>query len=82
MLALLDSAAAEGVPLHNKTQFRKEKDGIFAFKRGQARIACYRDGDSWVLVHGFVKKCNRWPKQELAKAERVMHEDYERRLSQ
>ena len=57
--------------------FKKVSGSIWEFKRAQHRIACYQDGKYLILLHGFQKKQDRWPKQELARAERIMREDQE-----
>ena len=70
--------------IHNEEQFKKEQDKIYAFKRGQMRIGSFQIEERWLLTHGFIKKCSRWPKAELDRAERIMNEhlDCERRENQ
>ena len=55
----------------NAEQFRKERDQIFSFKKYQARIAAFHDGDVWYLTHGFKKKSPKWPATELERAQRI-----------
>jgi hypothetical protein len=58
---------------------KKERDSIWAFKSCQIRIGCFQDGNEWVLTHGFVKKCNNWPKSELERADRIRAEHLARK---
>ena len=60
--------------LSNPKQFRKERDDIWAFKAGEARIACFPKGRVWFLTHGFLKKRDRWPPEELNRALRIRWE--------
>ena len=65
--------AADG-RLSSPKQFRKERGNIWAFKAGDARIACFAKGRAWLLTHGFIKKRERWPPEELERAERIRWE--------
>ena len=65
---------AEIGQIHNKEQFKKVQGSIFEFKRFQIRIGCFQTGRRWILTHGFIKKRGRWPRAELARAERIMSE--------
>ncbi len=51
--------------------FRHEAGEIFAFKSFQVRIAAFQQGKTWFLTHGFIKKKDKWPPAELARAERI-----------
>jgi len=57
--------------INNDEQFTKERGAIFGFKKYQARIAAFQEGDVWYLTHGFKKKKNKWPASELDRAERI-----------
>jgi hypothetical protein len=52
-----------------------KKTVIHEFIKGQVRIFCYRDGTSWVLTHGDLKKSNETPRANIDRAERIMEED-------
>jgi len=54
--------------------FKHEVGEIFAFKSFQARVAATRQGNVWYLLCGFLKKSDKWPKQELERAERIRRE--------
>jgi hypothetical protein len=61
---------------HNETHFTKEIDDIYCFKAGQHRLACFFDGATIVIIHGFRKKTD-WDKRhkrELTKAARLKEE--------
>ncbi len=60
--------------IRNKSKFRSEGDGIFAFKANQIRIPCFSDGIDWVVTHGFIKKKDKWPKEEKKRAVRIREE--------
>ena len=66
--------------IFNQQHFRHEEGEVWCFKRFQCRLACFRDGSSWVLTHGFVKKQSKWPRSELERANRIMREDKARIL--
>ena len=77
--ALFQRMAERGV-IRNKKKFRKEGgDDIYGFKgSAQHRIGCFLDRNTWVLTHGFVKKCDKWPIKEIGRAEKIMEDDRER----
>lgn len=58
----------------HRDAFRHEAGAIHALKSFQARVACFRDGNVWLLTHGFLKKKDVWPKAELERALRIMAE--------
>jgi hypothetical protein len=55
----------------NREKFRQVEGSIFEFKSFQIRISCYRDRSCWYLLHGFLKKKNRWPSSEVIRAENL-----------
>ena len=60
-------------------KFRKERGDIWAFKTASgARIAAFQSGRVWYLTHGFIKKQDRWPSNELERAERIRWEQLQR----
>jgi hypothetical protein len=60
--------------INNVEAFKKEMGQIFGFKAFQVRVAAFRHLDTWYLTHGFIKKKDKWPPAELARAERIMRE--------
>lgn len=64
--------------IRNIQKFKRVEGKIYEFKAHQVRVSCFQIGDRWVLTHGFIKKGDRWPKQELRRAERIMEEHIER----
>jgi hypothetical protein len=55
----------------NREKFRKESGKVWALKSHQIRIGAFQIGRTWYLTHGFVKKSDLWPKQELHRAEAI-----------
>jgi hypothetical protein len=72
---LFERMAKEGRIL-NKEHFRKESDCIYCFKRGQHRLACFRDGRDLMLVDGFRKKSDKDKRliRNIEAAERIRSE--------
>jgi hypothetical protein len=77
--ALFRRMAAIGT-IKNPEHFRKESENIYCFKRGQHRLACYREGNRLMLVHGFRKKSDKGIrlKREIQTADRIRTEHLER----
>lgn len=71
--ALLMRLADRG-QIRNTEQFRKEAGEIWALKAGQVRIACFRVREYLVLTHGFMKKQQKWPDEQLERAKRIRSE--------
>jgi phage-related protein len=65
---------ADHSTIPNRQKFRQVEGAVFEVKSHQIRISCYRSEDVWYLLHGFVKKQDRWPKQEVERAVRLMRE--------
>jgi Phage derived protein Gp49-like (DUF891) len=63
----------------NREKFKPIGGPLFEFKSFQIRILCFRDGATWVLTHGFVKKKDDIPPAEIERARRIMREDLARR---
>jgi Phage derived protein Gp49-like (DUF891) len=72
---LFERMASTGT-IHNEEHFRKESDNIYCFKRGQHRLACFRQGRDFMLVHGFRKKSDKDKrlKRHIETAERLRTE--------
>jgi phage-related protein len=67
--------------IRNPEQFRKFTDGFFEFKAFQVRMPCYFRPDKRVVVtHGFTKKKDEAPRQEIERAVNIKVE-YEERLT-
>lgn len=82
-MVLFQTLANRG-SIPNPSRFSVEDDHIYGVKFNIAnrliRFACFQDGNSWVLTHGFFKPGaqrgkGKWPKSEIEKAEliRVEH---------
>jgi len=89
----LADVGEEGI--HNKKRFRRERDAIWAVKRratkgkrGESkekrassliRLPCFRDGNRWILTHGFWKPPKaKWPEAEFTLAFEIMNEQLSR----
>ena len=79
MLALIERLANQG-EIHNKDKFRYLKKNLWELKIFKYRILCFRDGDTWVLTHGFQKKSNSTPPGEIDRGERIRLEDLARNV--
>ena len=77
VIALFDRLANHGI-LNNEEKFHKLKGkgiSIWVFKSFQVRILCFFDQQRLViLTHGFKKKGNEMPKEEIEKALRFQKE--------
>lgn len=69
---LFERMAEIGI-IRNYEHFRGEEGHISCFKRGQHRLACFRDGGDVMLVHGFRKKSDKDKrlKRHIETAERI-----------
>lgn len=65
-----------------------EMDSLYAFKHEvkkiQIRFPCFQDGDKWILTHGFMKPgakkgLGNWPPAEVARAQEIRGEYYQRK---
>lgn len=79
MLALIDRLANHG-ELHNQGKFRFLRKNLWELKIFKYRILCFRDGDSWVLTHGFQKKSDATPPGQIDRGERIRREDLARNV--
>jgi phage-related protein len=69
VLALLRTTAKAGSPPGNPEKFSKLETPIYEFKSYQDRFPCFFDGQGRILItHGFRKKKNRTPKEEISRA--------------
>jgi hypothetical protein len=78
---LFERMARDGT-IKNTELFRTEAGGnISCFKRGQHRLACFREGRDLMLVHGFRKKSDKDKrlKREIQIAERIRTEYLEQK---
>ncbi len=68
---LLDYTAAAGAPA-NEQKFRHLGDGLYEFKADSLRVVCFQEPGRLILCsHGFVKKQQKTPRAQIAKAEAV-----------
>jgi phage-related protein len=67
---LCERLAAHGT-IPNKERFVREKDEIWSLKSFQVRVGAFQVGRIWFLTHGFIKKCEKWPKSELDRADEI-----------
>ena len=74
IVALLRRTADHGI-LSNEEKFRKLDHGIWEFKSFQVRLLCFFERNHLiVLTHGFKKKQDRTPKNEIERAVRIREE--------
>jgi len=71
--ALFKMMADQG-RISNRTKFRQVEDDLFEFKAHQLRVSCWRAGNCWYLLDGFVKKQDKWKPGELAHAMNLLAE--------
>jgi phage-related protein len=69
---------AEHGQVKNEQKFRHLVGKIWEFKSDQNRVLCFLHGKSWILTHGFIKKQDKTPPKEIARAEDIMGEHLER----
>jgi phage-related protein len=73
MVSLLEKAAVSGPPKHNTDASKRLDDGVYEFIRGSLRVLWFYDsGRVIVCTHGFVKKGQKTPRQEIETAKRYM----------
>jgi phage-related protein len=66
--------------IHDKTKFRNEEDGIYAFKPQPDRYLCFFfKGKKIVVTNAFLKKTDKLPKTEKERALKALH-SYEKRV--
>jgi hypothetical protein len=66
--------------IFDKTKFRNEGDGIFAFKPQPDRyLSFFTDDKKIIVATGFRKKSDKLPKTEKALALKLRHDYYERK---
>jgi hypothetical protein len=70
-------------------RFKTEMEGLCAFrhevKNVQIRFPCFRDGNRWILTHGFIKPgakggLGKWPKTEIERAKAIRDDYFRRKL--
>lgn len=77
LMALFQIAGDHG-KFYNPQKFGDLKNGLFEFKSGQIRMPfAYAKNERRLILttHGFVKKKDRTPKEEIARAWRIYDED-------
>lgn len=70
-------------------RFKSEMEGFWAFRLEignlQIRFPCFRDGNRWILTHGFFKpgarnaKLGSWPSEEVNRAMRIRDDYFQRK---
>ena len=79
LMALFRIAADHGA-FYNDQKFGDLNNGMFEFKSDQIRMPfayAKRERGLIVITHGFIKKKDRTPKEEIARAWRIYQEDQE-----
>jgi len=67
--------------ISDKTKFRNEGDGIFAFKPQPDRyLLFFTDNKKIIITNGFVKKTDKLPKNEKDLAIKLRQDYYDRQL--
>ncbi len=62
--------------INNDQKFKPiEGTKFFEFKDFQLRMPCFRQGNTMVITHGFIKKTGPIPAAEIRRAERIKGED-------
>jgi phage-related protein len=77
LMALFQIAADHG-KFHNPEKFGDLGDGLYEFKSFQIRMpfAYSKNERGLILVtHGFIKKKDKTPKEEITRARRIYEED-------
>lgn len=70
--------AGDHAKFHNPEKFGHLDDGLYEFKSFQIRMpfAYAKTEQRMILItHGFIKKTNKAPKEEIARAWRIYEED-------
>jgi phage-related protein len=66
--------------IFDKTKFRNEGDGIFAFKPQPDRyLSFFTDNKKIIITNGFVKRTDKLPKMEKDLALRLRQDYFERK---
>jgi phage-related protein len=77
LMALFQIAGDYG-KFHNPEKFGDLGDGLYEFKSFQIRMPfTYAKNERGVILitHGFIKKKDKTPKEEITRAWRIYHED-------
>ena len=86
--AVFDQMASYGPEQVNKKRFKSEMDGLCAFKfeidKRQIRFPCFRDGNCWIITHGFFKPgaqqgLGDWPNEHIDRAKNIRDEYIQRK---
>lgn len=66
----------------DKTKFRSEDDGIYAFKPQQDRYLCFFfKGKKIIVTNAFIKKADKLPRNEKERALKL-YQNYEKRVKE
>lgn len=78
LMWLFKLLADEG-KISNPEKFGNLKEGFFEFKSYQIRMpCCYLPGGLVLITHGFLKKRDRTPREQIERAKRIFEEDQQR----
>ena len=75
--ALFQRMADAGVLSENKIKLLEDSGGIWEFKSGEHRSLCFRDGPVWVVTHGFRKRGQKTPMNQITRAQTIRSEYFE-----
>lgn len=74
IISLIKRFANFGI-IKNKEQFKKVEGKIFEFKQYQTRVMMYFCAKGCIaLTHGFIKKSQKSPSNEIDRAKKIMQE--------
>lgn len=78
--AYLETLADNEKVLFLKNKSKQVKKNLYRLKTtNQLRFMYFRDGNSFIITHAFIKKDNRIDSEEIKKAERLKTEYYEKK---
>lgn len=78
-LANLFRRTADLGEIVHREKFKQLRGEIWEFKAHQIRVLCFRDGNAWVLTHGFIKKRDNVRTSEIDRADDIRDEDLARK---
>ena len=79
LAALFQRFADYGI-IANRLKFKKLQSDLFEFKGHQARLLCFPEGRTMVIVHGVIKKKDDLNPADVSRAARI-RDDYRKSLT-
>lgn len=75
LLKLFETLGDQG-RIKNQEKFKhiEGAGNFFVFKSFQIRMLCFRLGHSYVITHGYIKKADKMPPEQLTRAEKIKEE--------